>query len=249
MTVQAITFDFWDTLAVDDSDEPRRAKMGLPPKTVARRELVVEELLARHPRLMRGEASAAWDQANSECRRRWVEDLVTPTVAERVDLAFEALGLARSVGFERLVEALERMEVEVPPSLAPHVAEALPRLASRYRLGIISDTIVTPGRGLQAILAGHGLLRHFDVFVFSDEVGRSKPHPAVFEAACAGFELPPARIAHVGDREVNDVEGPRRHGLRGVLYTGVVDRGSDDSRADVICADHRTLGDSLAALG
>ncbi len=36
MTIAAITFDFWDTLAADDSDEPKRAALGLPAKAQAR---------------------------------------------------------------------------------------------------------------------------------------------------------------------------------------------------------------------
>ena len=29
--IEAITFDFWDTIAIDDSDEPKRAALGLDP--------------------------------------------------------------------------------------------------------------------------------------------------------------------------------------------------------------------------
>ena len=62
MGIAAITFDFWDTLAVDDSDEPARAEQGLDPKPVARRAMVVDELTKHHPAVTRAEASAAWDQ-------------------------------------------------------------------------------------------------------------------------------------------------------------------------------------------
>ncbi len=248
MSVTAITFDFWDTLVVDDSDEPARAAQGLAPKPVARRALVVDDILAHHPAVTGGEASAAWDQSLAWCRRRWLDDRVTPTVAERVDAALEALGVPRTGGFDELVDLLSTMEVEIPPVLAPGVAEAIPALAERHRLGIISDTIVTPGVGLQAILEGHGLRRFFEVFVFSDEVGAAKPEATVFRAAVQGFGVAPAELAHVGDREVNDVLGARRFGARGVLYTGVKDRGSATSEADVVCTDHRALGAQLAAL-
>ena len=39
MTI-AITFDLWDTVFHDDSDEPKRAAAGLPNKKVSRRDLV-----------------------------------------------------------------------------------------------------------------------------------------------------------------------------------------------------------------
>jgi putative hydrolase of the HAD superfamily len=248
MGIAAVTFDFWDTLVIDDSDEPVRAAQGLATKSVARRGLVVEELLAHNPVLTRGEASAAWDQSLDWCRSRWLDDRITPTVAERVEVALSALGMRRTAGFDELVDRLSTMEVEIPPQLAPGVVEAIPELAKRFALGIISDTIVTPGVGLQAILRGYGLLECFQVFVFSDELGVAKPEPKVFQAAARGFGVAPGALAHVGDREVNDVQGIQDFGGRGVLYTGVVDRRSGDSTADIICADHRVLGSQLEAL-
>ena len=34
--LKAITFDFWDTIVQDDSDEPKRKQQGLPTKSEAR---------------------------------------------------------------------------------------------------------------------------------------------------------------------------------------------------------------------
>ncbi len=248
MAITAITFDFWDTLVVDDSDEGARAAEGLAPKPVARRAMVVDEVTTHHPAVTRAEASAAWDQSLAWCRSRWFDERVTPTVSERVDAALKPLGLARTPGFDDLVDLLSTMEVEIPPQLAPGVAEAIPHLARSFELGIISDTIVTPGVGLQAILRGYGLLQHFSVFAFSDELGAAKPEARVFAHAVSGFGIAPGALAHVGDREVNDVLGARNFGARGVLYTGVKDRGSAESEADVVCGDHRSLGAQLGDL-
>ncbi|MCP4360187.1 MAG: hypothetical protein GY796_19440 [Chloroflexi bacterium] len=38
--IKAITFDFWDTLVFDDSDEPKRAALGLPGKAETRLQLL-----------------------------------------------------------------------------------------------------------------------------------------------------------------------------------------------------------------
>ena len=38
--VKAVTFDFWDTIVIDDSDEPKRAKRGLRSKPDERRHLL-----------------------------------------------------------------------------------------------------------------------------------------------------------------------------------------------------------------
>ena len=43
-TIKAITFDLWDTLVVDDSDEAKRAEHGLRSKFDERRHLLWEAL-------------------------------------------------------------------------------------------------------------------------------------------------------------------------------------------------------------
>ena len=40
MTIKAVTFDLWDTIVDDDSDEPKRAAKGLRSKRDERRHLV-----------------------------------------------------------------------------------------------------------------------------------------------------------------------------------------------------------------
>ena len=235
--IRAVTFDFWDTLVVDDSDEPRRAAAGLQPKATARQTLFVTEIVAHHANISPQAASAAFDGANAWAKRRWKQDYVNPSVAQRVAEGYRLLRIAPTPGFSALVGALETMEVEMPPSLLPGAAEALAALAARYKVGIISDTIVTPGRGLQGILSGYGLLQHFTPagLTFSDEVGCSKPNPEIFRAACAGFGCEPHEIVHVGDRETNDIAGPHGFGMKGVLFIGAVDRGSSNTNADAVC--------------
>jgi len=70
----------------------------------------------------------------------------------------------------------------------------------------------------------------------------------VFRAACEGLGVEPSELAHVGDRESNDIDGPRAFGARGVLYTGCIDRGSSASKADVIVRHHRDLAAAIAGL-
>ncbi|MCB9762403.1 MAG: HAD family hydrolase [Alphaproteobacteria bacterium] len=237
----ALTFDFWDTIVRDDSDEPVRAARGLLPKAQAREALFVDEVLAHHPALGREAVADALAAANARFRHHWKVEHHTPTVAERLTDALSELGLGRTPGFDALVDGWERMEVDVPPALNPGAAEGLRALAPNYRLGIISDTIVSPGRSLRVLLGDYGLLDLFTTFVFSDEVGAAKPAPRVFALAAQGLGVPPARIAHVGDREPNDIVGAQAAGFKAILYTGAVDRGSDDTAADAVCRDYAAL--------
>ena len=48
------------------------------------------------------------------------------------------------------------------------------------------------------------------------EIGRAKPDPAVFRAACEALALPPSEVAYVGDDLRLDVEGAQKAGLRGL---------------------------------
>ena len=67
------------------------------------------------------------------------------------------------------------------PDLAANIDTAIAGLHGKYKLGVISDTIFSPGRVLKEILASYDLLKYFDYFVFSDVIGCAKPNPLVFE--------------------------------------------------------------------
>ena len=45
--IKAITFDLWDTVFIDDSDEPKRKAVGKPTKAVERRKLV-KQFVSKH---------------------------------------------------------------------------------------------------------------------------------------------------------------------------------------------------------
>jgi HAD superfamily hydrolase (TIGR01549 family) len=241
--IEAITFDFWDTLAIDDSDEVKRAALGLPSKPQARLELFIERVQASYPSVPRAAAEAAYQAANERFRQEWHENHHTPSVATRLYYAYEALGLKPKPGqyaslmreIDTLVLEIETMEIRIPPNFVPGIHQIIPQLAQEYRLGIISDTIHTHGRGLRHLLEQQGLLSYFSYFFFSDEVRASKPSSTIFRHAVLDMGLTPTQIVHIGDRESNDVLGPMNVGMRSILFTGIVDRGSERTRANAVC--------------
>jgi len=239
--IKAITFDLWDTLFADDTDEPKRQKAGLPPKPVERRELV-HQYLHRHAPIARDLVDAAYNAADAAFNKVWHEHYVTWTVRERLSIVFKAL--KRELPKKELAELIrlhEEMELRFRPDPAPGAGEALRTLKPRYKLGVISDAIFTPGRALRQLLDGEGWLGLFDSLVFSDEVGCSKPQRLVFETAAAQLGVDLGEIVHIGDRESNDVDGPHAVGARAVLFTGIKDRGSAKSQADAVCDDFARL--------
>ena len=115
-------------------------------------------------------------------------------------------------------------------------------------LAIVSDAIFTPGRNLRELLRGAGMLEHFDFFVFSDEIGRSKPHPAVYEAVAVHYGISIESIVHIGDRPHNDLGGPHAVGARGVLLTVVKNRPLEGHIPDAVCDDYAELPEVLEAM-
>ena len=100
---------------------------------------------------------------------------------------------------------------------------------------------MTPGTGLRKILAKYGLKDYFQGFAFSDEVGYSKPHRAMFESACAQMGVELDEIVHIGDRDHNDIKGPHALGAKGILFTGSRPADKDNTTADAICENYSDL--------
>jgi len=237
--IKGVTFDFWDTIVADETDEPKRKAAGLPSKKVARVQTFVDEVRRHHAALEVAVVEDALAQANARFRHQWKVEHHTPCVADRLSVGFEVLGIERTPGFDALVSAWETMEVEIPPNLVPGIGECLATLGQTMKIGIISDAIVTPGTGLRQILGDYGLLHHFDHFVFSDEAAAAKPASRVFDLACAGLQVAAAELLHIGDREANDIAGPVAYGAHCVLYTGAIDRRveGEQTRASAVVSD------------
>lgn len=85
--------------------------------------------------------------------------------------------------------------------------------ARRLKLGLVSNAI-DPGWLLRRDIAEQGLAARLDVAVFSSEVGKRKPHPAIFETALEALGgIAPERCVFVGDRLWEDVHGAGSLGM------------------------------------
>jgi putative hydrolase of the HAD superfamily len=194
----------------------------------------------------------ASDVVDACYRKVWDDQHVTWTVPERVSVLLKGLGHALpEPELLELILRLEDMELEFRPDPVPGAIEALKALQSDPRkipLAVISDTIYSPGRALREVLDGYGIKDCFDCFVFSDEIGVSKPQPQTFEAVAKGLGVSVEGIVHIGDRNDKDIVGPQGLGARGILITVAKDRGSATTTADAICTDYSELPRLLAEL-
>jgi putative hydrolase of the HAD superfamily len=88
------------------------------------------------------------------------------------------------------------------------VMPALEGLSGAYPLGVISNG--------NADVARLGIGHLFDFSLSAIQVGRPKPHPEIFQAACHRLGLPPREVVHVGDHPRDDILGASAAGLRTV---------------------------------
>jgi HAD superfamily hydrolase (TIGR01509 family) len=100
----------------------------------------------------------------------------------------------------------------VPPEVGPLLA----RLATRFRLGLLSNWPL--GDALDRYLERAGWAASFAAVTVSQRVGAIKPHAAIFEAAAAGLGVASGPgILHVGDDAGADVAGAAALGWRTAL--------------------------------
>jgi HAD superfamily hydrolase (TIGR01549 family) len=111
--------------------------------------------------------------------------------------------------------------------LAPGAQETLERLRARgLRLAVASNAPFPPEM-LHRQLRVNGIAARLDAVIFSSEVGRRKPSPEPYLAALERIGVAPEDALYVGDRQVEDYEGPRRLGMRAVLCTALARRPVD----------------------
>ncbi len=236
-----ITFDLWDTLIIDDSDEEIRARLGLRSKREQRYH-VMFKAFGSVSNYSFDEVRRVYDKVSDEFNQVWHNEFVTWSVRERVNRISSMLNcdLPDEV-LNNAIFALENMEIEVQPRAMPGAYDALEEISKRYPLAIVSDAIVTPGRNLRKWLESKNLLHFFQAFAFSDEVGHSKPHSTMFQAISTQLNVPVQNLVHVGDREHNDIRGAHALGMRAILFTGSRAIDAANSSADAICNHCRDL--------
>lgn len=207
MTVRAITFDFWCTLFRDaEKDERQQLRIdALHQRTGAPPEAIEEAL------------RIVWQ----EFSRHHIEEQRTLLPEDAVRLAAEELGVTLSPDdVQEAAEIFATAIVRHSPVPIDGALEAVKRAAEKVPIGLISDTGVSPGRSLKELLDRHGFSPYFAAFIFSDEIGVSKPRPQMFEAAARALGVKPRELLHIGDLEPTDIAGAHTMGAKAALFTG-----------------------------
>lgn len=241
MSLQAVTFDFWETLVRTDN-----AAMHL-----ARRVAVAEVLAANNFPAELNDIEQAFDEAWSRYSGAWAtgEQFTGHHAAE---LVLDLLGHSPSAEVRRdVIDAYVSAGRDVELELTYNVADSLRAIkAMDLRIGIICDVGLTPSPILRKVLDRHGVLSLFDHWSFSDEVGVYKPDPQIFEHALSGLGgIAPSNAVHIGDLRRTDIAGAIGMGMHSIRYCGANDDPAENGpEADHVLTDHADLPAYIASL-
>ena len=152
-------------------------------------------------------------------RERYEPFFWTPGTVEELEypgLVRQLLGdFGIAVSDEELTGFLEAEHAAWDPArqLAAHTHALLEALRGRgLKLGLVSNAF-DPGWLLHRDLEQMGLAERLDFSVFSSEVGKRKPHPAIFERALEALTVTAEDTVFVGDRLYEDVRGAAELGM------------------------------------
>jgi HAD superfamily hydrolase (TIGR01509 family) len=219
MTIEAITFDFGNTL-VPVAGPGLRGVVAVTADAMAvrlgpfDREDVLRTWAEERERQFREEVPSFHEVDLGERIVRVLARLrgmAVPRPGARWNQA-AAARLSTPAEVDWAIEVYSRAFVEALPP-RPEVRELLARLAAGYRLGILSNWPLAATIDRYAEAAGW--MPYLAAITVSQRVGVIKPHPAIFAAAREALGgLPPERILHVGDDWAADVVGGKAAGWR-----------------------------------
>ena len=210
--ISAVTFDLWQTLIMDTPEQGR-----------VRAQVRIDGAMAALAKAGKPYPQEQVLEAYNACRRAC--DAIR---SEGRDLAFgrqvdtfigcieEGLpAQLTQAAIDEIAAAYCDAFFVYPPQVHEHAAEVLREVkAEGYKVGLLSNTGMTPGYAFRAFLEQQGLTPYFDVMAFSDEMLLSKPARLMFQRVLKDMGADPGETVHVGDHLRNDVLGARDAGLR-----------------------------------
>lgn len=158
------------------------------------------------------------------------------------------------VGYQHAIDAAVGREVpeaewmELFESASAECLETNPDAVETIRtldregvyLGIISDIDTWEAN---AMLTRFGIDECFDHITTSEEVGRTKPDPSMFDAAIGKATVAPEHSLYIGDRYEHDMRGGTRAGLVTVAYGGSAAEHAESDAVDYSIDDLSILCD------
>ena len=247
--LKAVTFDLWQTLLLDNRELGRaRAQVRLEGAQSALVQCGMDFDLETIRLAYR--ACYRWCHG---IRERSLDVSFRQQVEHFIDGIDDGL-LSRLDG--ETIDEIERIYSDsffVHPPLAHKDAVTVLRQVKEMglRVGLISNTGMTPGVAFRRFLGERGMLEYFDTLTFSDEALLSKPSDEIFLMTLRALDSSPEESVHVGDHVKNDVVGANRCGLKTVWITGFYeneDPDNPDTHPDAIVDELAHVAPAIACL-
>jgi putative hydrolase of the HAD superfamily len=204
---KAITFDLWNTIfdVIDYTDE----------RINILAQILKNNGFTRDKKLIK----KAYLSALEYFIDSWRNEQRHISAEKRTDYMMRSLGIDVPDTLTKIiVKKFEEIVFSNPPPLIDGAPEIILALHKNYKLGLICDSGISPGRILRYILRTHGILKYFSCTIFSDEVGYTKPHPVVFKKALEQLHAEPAEALHIGDLLRTDIAGAQAVGMTAVWF-------------------------------
>ncbi len=203
--LKAITFDFWDTLYRVPRNE------GVFKRRVASFQQVLQE--TGHTVDLDSIREAFWD-CWQYANHYQIECGLELTPNGHVEFILRQLHIDLGMAdWKKVYEVYIMISPDYKPPLNEGVRETLPVLAEQYKLAVICNTGVSPGKLLRELMQADDILKYFTLTVFSDEVRWAKPNIKIFNYTLEQLQVPAAEAAHVGDNSITDMDGARKAGM------------------------------------
>lgn len=178
-----------------------------------------------------GNVSKICDLGNDEIREKlfggkFSQDYHSGKISEKEFYKSVKKSLNLRISFEEFVDAWNSIFLPEPIL----TDELIGRLAQKYRLIILSDTNKLH---FEFIKQKFSVLRHFDDFVLSHEVGAQKPSFQIFEVAIEKARCSPKECFYTDDNK-NYVEKARELGINAVQFISAEQLEADLQSRDLL---------------
>jgi putative hydrolase of the HAD superfamily len=213
MAYRAILFDLFDTLVLFDRE--RLPLIQVNGKTVRSTAGHLHALLERHvPGISLDAVYTGLTESWREAERQRALDHREVAAPVRFAHFLKCVAVdpaACPEGFVLSLADAHRRELGKAAEFPAHHGPLLQKLATRYRLAVVSNFDYTPTA--LDMLERAGVAGLFETIVVSDEIGWRKPHARIFEATLTRLGLAPGEALFVGDRIDIDVAGAQAIGM------------------------------------
>ena len=205
MPVQAVLFDFFDTLMLIEKNH----------------EFYIPSLMRVHEVLAKNGLGVtfpifynAYIKARNSLYAEANERLEEPHFNKRIENTLRILGYLSKIENKFIADATNAFCEEFIKyvRIDEEALSALKSLKRKYKLGIVSNFAIP--ECVDKLLKEKGLNSFFDVVIVSAAVNKRKPRPEIFQEALKSLGVDKENVVFVGDTPKADIEGAGSFGLK-----------------------------------